>query len=41
VTTFTAVFTPGIAVSMVAIGIAFVPAFARLTRGSVLQLRQR
>jgi ABC-type dipeptide/oligopeptide/nickel transport system permease subunit len=28
-------------VSMVAIGIAFVPAFARLTRGSVLELRER
>ena len=38
---FTAVFSPGMAVSMVAIGIAFVPAFARLTRGSVLELRDR
>jgi len=38
---FTAVFSPGILVSMVAIGIAFVPAFARLTRGSVLELRER
>jgi peptide/nickel transport system permease protein len=38
---FTAVFSPGIAVSMVAIGIAFVPAFARLSRGSVLELRDR
>jgi peptide/nickel transport system permease protein len=38
---FTAVFAPGIGVSMVAIGIAFVPAFARLTRGSVLELRER
>jgi peptide/nickel transport system permease protein len=38
---FTAVFTPGMLVSMVAIGIAFVPAFARLTRGSVLELRER
>ena len=38
---FTAVFTPGIAISMVAIGIAFVPAFARLTRGSFLELRAR
>jgi peptide/nickel transport system permease protein len=28
-------------VSMVAIGVAFVPAFARLTRGSVLELRDR
>jgi peptide/nickel transport system permease protein len=38
---FTAVFAPGTAVSMVAIGIAFVPAFARLTRASVLELRGR
>ena len=38
---FTAAFAPGMAVSMVAIGIAFVPAFARLTRGSVLELRDR
>jgi peptide/nickel transport system permease protein len=38
---FTAVFAPGRVVSMVAIGIAFVPAFARLTRGSVLELRGR
>jgi peptide/nickel transport system permease protein len=38
---FTAVFSPGIGVSMVAIGVAFVPAFARLTRGSVLELRGR
>lgn len=38
---FTAVFTPGIAISMVAIGIAFVPVFARLTRGSFLELRGR
>jgi peptide/nickel transport system permease protein len=38
---FTAVFSPGIAVSMVAIGMAFVPAFARLSRGSVLELRAR
>jgi peptide/nickel transport system permease protein len=38
---FTAVFSPGIVVSMVAIGVAFVPAFARLTRGSVLELRER
>src|SRR5439155_912473 len=33
---FSAVFAPGIGISMVAIGIAFVPAFARLTRGAVL-----
>ncbi len=38
---FTAVFGPGVAMSMVAIGIAFVPAFARLARGSVLELRDR
>jgi peptide/nickel transport system permease protein len=38
---FTAVFSPGIGVSMLAIGVAFVPAFARLTRGSVLELRAR
>jgi peptide/nickel transport system permease protein len=38
---FTAVFSPGVAVSMVAIGIAFVPAFARLTRASFLELRER
>jgi peptide/nickel transport system permease protein len=38
---FTAVFAPGIAVSMVAIGITFVPAFARLTRGGFLELRER
>jgi len=38
---FSAVFTPGIAISMVAIGIAFVPIFARLTRGSFLELRDR
>ncbi len=38
---FTAVFGPGIVVSMIAVGIAFVPAFARLTRGSFLELRGR
>jgi peptide/nickel transport system permease protein len=38
---FTAVFGPGIAISMVAIGLAFVPAFARLTRASFLELRGR
>ncbi len=38
---FGAVFRPGIVVSMVAIGIAFVPAFARLTRASFLELRER
>jgi len=38
---FTAVFAPGIGISMVAIGIAFVPVFARSTRGAVLELRDR
>jgi peptide/nickel transport system permease protein len=38
---FTAVFAPGIGISMVAIGIAFVPAFARLTRSGFLELRVR
>jgi peptide/nickel transport system permease protein len=38
---FGAVFAPGTGISMVAIGVAFVPAFARLTRGSVLELRGR
>jgi peptide/nickel transport system permease protein len=38
---FAAVFAPGVAVSMVAIGIAFVPVFARLTRSGFLELRAR
>jgi peptide/nickel transport system permease protein len=38
---FTAVFSPGVGISMVAIGLAFVPAFARLTRASFLELRPR
>jgi peptide/nickel transport system permease protein len=38
---FTAVFAPGTAISMVAIGLAFVPAFARLTRAAFLELRER
>ncbi len=38
---FAAVFAPGAAITMVAIGIAFVPAFARLTRASFLELRGR
>src|SRR6266478_3767666 len=38
---FAAVFAPGIVISMVAIGIAFVPAFARLTRAGFLALRAR
>ena len=37
----TAVTSPGITISMVAIGIAFAPIFARLTRGSFLELRER
>jgi len=36
-----AVFQPSIGVSMVAIGIAFLPIFARLTRASVLEFRDR
>ena len=38
---FTAVFKPGTGISMIAIGIAFVPAFARLTRSAFLELRAR
>ena len=38
---FGAVFKPGIGISMVAIGIAFIPVFARLARGSFLELRDR
>jgi peptide/nickel transport system permease protein len=37
----TAVFRPGILISMIAIGVAFVPPFARLTRASFLELRDR
>ncbi len=37
----TAVFQPGIVMSMIAIGVAFIPPFARLTRGSFLELRDR
>lgn len=37
----TAVFHPGITISMVAIGVAFTPIFARLTRGRFLELRER
>lgn len=37
----TAVFGPGIVISMVAVGVAYVPIFARLTRGSFLALRER
>ena len=38
---FSAVFAPGIGVGMTAIGVSFVPAFARLTRASFLALRTR
>lgn len=38
---FSAVFAPGIGIGMVAIGITFVPAFARLARASFLELRAR
>jgi peptide/nickel transport system permease protein len=38
---FAAVFAPGVGISMVAIGLAFLPAFARLTRGGFLALRER
>jgi peptide/nickel transport system permease protein len=38
---FSAIARPGVAISTVAIGIAFVPAFARLARGSLLELRGR
>jgi len=34
-----AVFRPGVLISMIAVGIAYVPVFARLTRASVLALR--
>lgn len=37
----TAVFRPSLAISMVAIGVAFLPVFARLTRASFLELRDR
>src|ERR1700675_2778701 len=36
-----AVFRPSLGVSMVAIGVAFLPVFARLTRASFLELRDR
>jgi peptide/nickel transport system permease protein len=38
---FAAIFAPGIGIAMVAIGVTFVPAFARLTRASFLELRAR
>lgn len=37
----TAAFGPGIVISMVAIGVAYVPIFARLTRANFLELRER
>jgi peptide/nickel transport system permease protein len=36
-----AVFHPSVAISMVAIGVAFLPVFARLTRASFLEFRDR
>jgi len=36
-----AVFSPSLGITMVAIGIAFLPVFARLTRASFLELRDR
>jgi peptide/nickel transport system permease protein len=36
-----AVFRPSLTISMIAIGVAFLPVFARLTRGSFLELRDR
>src|SRR5262249_49070573 len=38
---FSAAFRPGVAISTLAVGIAFVPSFARLARGSFLELRGR
>ena len=35
----TAVFGPGVLISMIAVGVAYVPVFARLTRANVLALR--
>jgi peptide/nickel transport system permease protein len=37
----TAAFGPGVVISMVAVGVASVPIFARLTRGNFLTLRER
>ena len=36
-----AVFRPSLSISMIAIGVAFLPVFARLTRASFLELRDR
>jgi peptide/nickel transport system permease protein len=37
----TAVFGPGVLISMIAVGIAYVPAFARLARANILALREQ
>ena len=37
----TAVFGPGVLIAMVAVGIAYVPVFARLARASILSLREQ
>jgi peptide/nickel transport system permease protein len=37
----TAVLGPGVLISMVAVGIAYVPVFARLTRANILSLREQ
>jgi peptide/nickel transport system permease protein len=37
----TAVFGPGVLISMVAVGVAYVPVFARLTRANILSLREQ
>jgi peptide/nickel transport system permease protein len=37
----TAVFRPSVAMTMIAIGVSFLPVFARLTRASFLELRDR
>jgi peptide/nickel transport system permease protein len=37
----TAVFGPGVLISMIAVGIAYVPVFARLTRANILALREQ
>jgi peptide/nickel transport system permease protein len=37
----TAVFGPGVLIAMVAVGIAYVPAFARLARANILALREQ
>ena len=37
----TAVFGPGVLISMIAVGVAYVPAFARLARANILALREQ